>query len=219
VINGWELSGITSFASGPDLAVAQSSNFSFSAGANYYVPAATGLTAVSVPVSAANWLGSSDYTLQPTITCDPSANLHSSPDTSTGIARTAHQYVNGNCFALPKPGAQGWWNLPDVRGPLYFKSDLSLYKDFTIKERQTLQFRMAGFNFLNLPINSFNNTNLSNLSLTYADPVCNAKTGVGTCYTSESAALAGLQLNNGSFGKTYYKYGQRIVEFGLKYSF
>ena len=220
VLNGWELAGITTLTSGPDLAVLNgSTSFGFSAGANYYVQGSNGLTAISVPITAANYLGSPDYTLQPTVTCNPRANLRSSIDTSTGIQRTAHRFVNGNCFGIPTPGSQGWWNLPDVHGPAYFKSDLSLYKDFQISERQSLQFRMAGFNFLNHPITSFNNANLNNLNLTYADPTCDTKTGAGACYTSESAALAGAVLNNANFGTTYYKVGQRVVEFGLKYNF
>ena len=218
VLNGWEISGITTLTSGPDLSIYDGTNFGFSAQAGYYVQGSSGLTSISVPISAANYLGSSDYSLQPTVTCDPRLNLHSSIDTSTGVARTAHQFVNGNCFAVPKPGTQGWWNLPDTQGPAFFKSDLSLYKDFQLTEHQQLQFRMAGFNFLNHPITSFNNANLSNLNLTFADPVCTTTSTTG-CYTSQSAAFAGEYMNNPNFGLSYYKVGQRIVEFGLKYNF
>jgi hypothetical protein len=197
-LNGWELSGVTSIQSGPDLAVAgNSSNFGLSGGVNYYV----GTTSVSETIGAANWLGSSDYLLQPTVTCDPRKGLKK------------NQFVNGSCFALPALGTQGQWNLPDVHGPAYFKSDLSIYKDFKLNGRQNMQFRGSGFNFLNHPLTSFNNQNLGTLYLTAGD--CT------TCkYTSLSQALQNAAITNGSsFGYTSYKNGVRIVELAFKYNF
>jgi hypothetical protein len=150
-LNGWEASGITSLQSGPDLAVANNTgNYNLSGGVNYTV----GSASVGESISAANWLGSSDYLLQPNVTCDPRKALKK------------NQFVNGSCFAMPTIGTQGWWNLPDSHGPAYFKSDLSIYKDFKINERQNMQFRGSGFNFLNHPLTSFNNQNLDTLYLT-----------------------------------------------------
>ena len=87
-----------------------------------------------------------------------------------------------------------------------------------MNDRQQLQLRMSAFNFLNHPISSFNPSNLSALNLTFADPKCNTTTGAG-CVYSESAAIAGLSLQNSGFGYTPYKFGVRIVEFGVKYNF
>jgi hypothetical protein len=215
VLNSWELSGITSIQSGPDLAILNgTTNFGFSASAGYYTDS-TRTASVSIPIGAAEWLGSSDYTLQPTITCDPRRDLHAQVLSGSLVSR---QYANGSCFTLPAQGTQGWWNLPDVHGPAYSKSDLSVYKDVQLKEQQSLQFRMAGFNFLNHPIPSFTNNNLSALGLTFSDPACNKTTGAG-CLYSQSAAFANLSLQNAGFGYTPYKWGQRIVEFGVKYNF
>lgn len=214
-LNNWEMSGITKLASGPDLSILNgSTNFGFSASAGYYTDASR-TTSVSIPIGAAEWLGSSDYSLQPTVTCDPRANLHSAILSGTQVSR---QYANGACFALPAQGTQGWWNLPDVHGPSFFSSDLSLYKDAKITDRQNLQFRMSAFNFLNHPISSFNNNNLAALGLTFADPTCNATTGAGCLYT-QAAALQSLTLENAGFGYTPYKFAVRIVEFGVKYNF
>ncbi len=216
VLNSWELSGITQLTSGPDLSIVNNStNFGFSAGANYYTDASRSSAPVSIPIGAAEWLGSSDYTLQPTVTCDPRANLHSALLSGNQVSR---QYANGNCFGLPAQGTQGAWNLPDVHGPAYFKSDLSIQKDLQINDRQSLQLRMSGFNFLNHPIPSFNQNNLAALNLTFADPPCNATSGAG-CFYSEQAAFAGVQLENAGFGYTPFKSGVRIVEFGVKYIF
>jgi hypothetical protein len=216
LLNSWELSGITSLTSGPDLAINSSTNFGFSAGASYYTNS-TRTTSVSIPVGAQEWLGSSDYNLQPTVTCDPGANLHTQPATPGNPL--VRQYANGNCFALPAQGTQGWWNLPATRGPAYFKSDLSIYKDIPLHEQQNLQVRISGFNFLNHPLYTLNGANTGNaLNLTFADPACNQTTG-GGCFYTQQAALAGLQLENAGFGLTASKTGVRIVEFAVKYNF
>jgi hypothetical protein len=212
-LNGWEASGITTITSGPDLSnLNGSTNYSLSASASFYTDSSRN-NSVGIPVGAQEWLGSSDYTLQPTVTCNPSANLRS----KVLSGASSREYVNGACFALPALGTQGWWNLPDVHGPAYFKSDLSIYKDIQINDRQNLQLRASGFNFLNHPISSFNNNNLVALDLTFEDQ-CNKTTGAG-CFYSEQAALAGMTLDNPGFGYTPFKAGVRIVEFGVKYNF
>jgi hypothetical protein len=105
-----------------------------------------------------------------------------------------------------------------VHGPAYEKSDLSVYKDVKINDRQALQLRISGFNFLNHPIPTFTNNSGNALSLTYQDPACNSTTGAGCLYT-QSAAIGSLALSNAGFGYTPYKTGARIVEFGAKYNF
>lgn len=205
-LNGWEASGIVSYQSGPDLAVLNgSTSFGLSGGVNY----SAGSTSVSQGIGGQQWLGSGDYTLQPVVTCDPSSGLKK------------NFFVNGKCFALPALGMQGWWNLPDVHGPAYFKSDLSIYKDFKINERQSIQLRGSGFNFLNHPLTSFSNNNLSTMSLQAGD--CSATDqAANTCpqYTSLSQALENTSITNASnFGSTSYKDGVRIVELAFKYTF
>jgi hypothetical protein len=214
ILNSWELSGITKLASGPDLSILNGNpDFNLSAAVNYYTDSSR-KTPVGIQVGGGEWLGSSDYLLQPTVTCDPRHGLHSAILSGTQVSR---QYVSGNCFALPSLGSQGWWNLPDARGPIFFSSDLSVYKDVQMTDRQQLQFRMSGFNFLNHPIPSFNNNNLADLNLTFVDQ-CNATTGVGCSY-SLASALSSLTLQNAGFGYTPFKFGVRIIEFGVKYNF
>jgi hypothetical protein len=90
--------------------------------------------------------------------------------------------------------------LPVSYGPAYFNWDLAIFKNFDITEKQKLQFRVQGYNFLNHPLYSFNG---SNLSLQYQqDPVTGAFTQADT-----------------NFGKTTEKQGQRIVEFAAKFFF
>jgi hypothetical protein len=211
VLNNWEISGKTSFQSGPDLSIILGTNYSFGGGGNYYVNNMPQQANLDAPT----WLGTPDYVLQPTVTCDPRAKLHS--QVLAGSTRVSRQFVNGACFGLPTEGTEGAWNLPNVHGPSFSNSDLSIYKDVQIKEHQSLQFRMAGFNFLNHPLTTFTNNNTQALQAKFADPTCTV--AQGNCYTTRSEAIAGLQLNNAGFGFTPFKTGVRIVEFGVKLDF
>ena len=203
VLNNWEISGIATMMSGPDLAnLNGSTNFGLSGGVNY----TTGGSTVGIPVSSDEWLGSSDYSLQPTITCDPRHNLQKD------------QFANGNCFALPAVGTQGWWNLPDVHGPAYFKWDMSVYKNFTISDRQNIQFRVSGFNFLNHPLTSFANNNLGSLDLVAGN--CSSTATVCPTYSTPGQAIQNAVISNaGSFAATPFRNGVRILELALKYNF
>jgi hypothetical protein len=217
ILNTWELSGITSFQSGPNLAINSSSNFGFGAQAGYISGTAPNLKVIGIPVGASAFLGTPDYTLQPDVICDPRRNLPHSAILSGNLV--SKFYANGSCFKMPAIGTQGWWNLPDVHGPAYEKSDLTVNKDIQINDRQNLQFRVAAFNFLNHPLQSFGGGPLgSALSLTFTDPTCSLTTGAG-CLSSQQAAISGLQLSNAGFGATPYKQGVRIVELGMKYNF
>lgn len=213
VANGWEISGIETIQSGPDMAVINgTTNFSLSGAVGYTDPGNS--VATPYTVTAGNWLGSPDYSLQPVVTCDPRGGLHSSQSGNV----VARQYINGKCFALPQMGSQGWWNLPDVHGPAFFDSDLTVFKDFHLSERQELQFKVAGFNFLNHPLSSFNNTYQNGVDLILSDPS-------GVTYNSLQAAVNGAVPNSNIFGYTGYKASPtangpgRIVELGMKYSF
>jgi hypothetical protein len=111
---------------------------------------------------------------------------------------TGQQYLNPSCFSpAPTDGTLGTGGMPYLPGPMFWNSDLSIMKNFRITERQNLQFRFAAFNFMNHPLWSFTQ-NDSNLYLQFdADGV----------------------LKNKDFGVARYKYGHRILEFGLKYTF
>ncbi len=212
VANGWEISGIEGIQSGPDMAVINgTTNFSLSGAVGFNSSSSTTTT---YAVNSGNWLGTPDYSVQPVVTCNPKANLHS---TKTGSI-TAVEYINGNCFALPAMGRQGWWNLPDVHGPAFFSSDLTVFKDFKITERQSLQFKVAGFDFLNHPLRSFNNNAQNGVDLVISDPS-------GQTFDTLQAAVSAAVPNANIFGYTGYKSGPiangpgRIVELGVKYTF
>jgi hypothetical protein len=175
LINGWQVSGITQVQSGVNLQAANgNANFNFNATG----PDGNGLTNKNIA-------GTPDVTLMPRLTCNPSENLQDG------------QYVNGACFAAPTPGRNGDYVMPYIKGPGFFNSDLSLFKNFQISEHKKLQFRFSGFNFLNHPIRSFTNSD-ANLNLTLDQQG---------------------RLVNQRFGYADTKYGHRVIQLAVKFYF
>jgi len=87
------------------------------------------------------------------------------------------------------------FNLPYMRGPAFFQSDLTVIKDFRLKHAQTLELRAAAFNFLNYKLKTFSNLTPASLNLTY--PL----------------------TTNDAFGTSVYNSGRRVVELAVRYSF
>jgi Carboxypeptidase regulatory-like domain len=177
-LNGWQLSGVTQIESGANLTGnSGSQNFGFNAN-GYKDTAGYAISNVAV-------LGTNDIQLNPILTCDPRQGLGT------------NQFINPNCFALPKvPGQNGPIVLPAIYGPGYFNSDLALFKSFHITESKKLQFRMDGYNFLNHPLWSFNGNNL------------------GLSFDGTSG-----KLTNPQFGTVTEKQGHRVIQFALKFLF
>jgi hypothetical protein len=178
VINGWQVTGILQLQSGPNLTAFQNQNFGMNLN-NAKIPG------TNFAISNVSLLGTPDIQLNPILTCNPTSGLKS------------HQYINGNCFAVPtQVGQNGPTILPAIYGPAYFNWDMGLFKSFAITESQKLQFRFNFYNWMNHPLWSFNGGNL-NLSF---DPNT-------------------LQQNNSNFGITTEKQGHRIIEMAVKYYF
>jgi hypothetical protein len=148
VANGWQISGITNYQSGPNLlAINYSTNFNLTGAP---------VSGQQDAVSNLSYLGTPDINLQPTVLCNPTG----------GLAK--RQYANGGCFGFPQQGgANGSFSLPYIHGPAFFQSDLTAIKDFRFKDGHALQFRAAAFNFLNYKLKTFSNINASSLQLIY----------------------------------------------------
>ncbi|HEY3937304.1 MAG TPA: carboxypeptidase-like regulatory domain-containing protein [Bryobacteraceae bacterium] len=214
VVNGWQLSGVTQWESGPNLSYnsGTSENFNMQligsgvpcptaalpAGVAYPVVCGSGAV-IPGSVNATNLggiaignqslLGTNAIQINPQITCNPTANL------------AAHQYINGSCFSVPtQVGQNGPTLMPAFYGPAFFNSDLGLFKNFQIKESMKLQFRIQAYNFLNHPLWSFPNSN--NLTLDFTQD-----------------ASGKLTQTNPNFGTTTFKQGNRIVELAVKFYF
>ena len=122
--------GITQFQSGVNLQENANVNFNLSVPSGT-LPDGSSLTNVTVA-------GTNSLTLMPVLTCNPNQGLHD------------HQFINASCFALPSPGHNGPIVEPEMFGPAFFNSDLSLFKNFNFSESRRLQFRFSGYNFLSM---------------------------------------------------------------------
>jgi hypothetical protein len=234
VANGWMISGISTFQSGPDLPSEQGENFGFGYGttavtrvympqqldldsgadktcANVYgiPPDANGHTYCVTGINPTVWMGTPDYLLMPTVSCNPSG----------GSAK--HEFMKATCFGVPLPGSattgnlalsknpsgQGQYRLPYIHGPAYLNNNLSLFKDFSIRESRTLEFSASAFNFLNHPLVSFNNNDSSNLDL-------------GNLLAAVPGQnLTEPELGYKDFGIANVKYGSRLMELSAKFKF
>jgi hypothetical protein len=78
---------------------------------------------------------------------------NSTCDANSGGARTPTQYFNTSCFqrlTLPANAGQvGNEGRNVVTGPGFTQTDLSLFKNFAIRERMQAQLRIEAFNALN----------------------------------------------------------------------
>jgi hypothetical protein len=206
IVNGWQLSGITSFQSGVNLSGesnGEHGDFNV-AGSTGGVQTTTGWNVTSQSIN-----GTDQIPLMPIVTCDPRKNLK------------PHQYVNGNCFALPlTPGTNGPLVLPEIFGPWYWNSDLSLFKNFQMGESRKLQFRIEGFNFMNHPQWSFAGTGIGSgaLNLNWGPNGSGgaAMTNVGTPSLCQPEHAS---LGNCGFGYAPIKVGNRIISLSVKYYF
>lgn len=180
LFNGWVLSGVNQIQSGAPIQPSTNSNMN-----------------VTWPTNVGNtvYLGTNNNILVPLVTCDPRSGLASG------------QYFNPSCFTIPAAGQQGTVIWPYIKGPAYFNSDLSLFKDFKIGESKTIQFRMQAFNWLNHPNGSFAANGQNNdVHLNFSVPGSNG-------------APSATNTNAVTNGRPLYSIGNRTIEFALKFYF
>jgi hypothetical protein len=176
VVNGWAISGITQLQSGAPIQ-----------------PNTNGTLNVQWPGNFTNqrYLGTTALDLVPKLTCDPREGLSSG------------QYFNAACFAPPAGGANGDYVWPYIKGPAFFNSDLAIYKNFKITERQKIQFRFSAFNWLNHPLPDFDVGGTSDIQLNF----------------DNNGNLSQTNLNQLTNGRPQFTTGRRVVEFTVKYNF
>jgi len=190
VTNGWVLSGITQWQSGPPL------------------QPNTGSLNVGWPVNMqpTDYLGTNSVAItEPLITCDPRKNLKSG------------QYFNTSCFAPPTGGKDGDIIWPYIKGPAFFNSDLAIYKDFHFKEHDKIEFRMSAFNFLNHPLKQFDtNGNDSDVNLNFSA----SNAGSCAANAPIPCGLSQTNVNTTTNGVPLYKNNvPRVIEFAVKFMF
>jgi hypothetical protein len=178
VVNGWELSGYTTFQSGAPIQPNTQESMN-----------------VTWPNNVSNsvYLGTNNQTLVPMITCDPRKGLASG------------QLFNPACFAPPAAGKQGDIIWPYIKGPGYFNSDLTLMKNFKIRESKSVQFRVHANNFLNHANPQFNTNGAQDLNLHFNLP--------------STGGYSATNVNTQTTGFVRYTTGMRIIEFAVKFYF
>ncbi len=123
VLNGWQLSGLTSFASGAPTNVTY------------------GISGVSPQALNRQITGSEDIAPRVILTCNP--NL------SRGD-RNISAFIDTSCFAPAPKGSVGLDSGYDrLRGPGLENWDMSLFKNISIKERARAQLRLEAYNVFN----------------------------------------------------------------------
>ena len=213
--NGWEVSGISNYQSGPNLQATISSDFGV--GGNIIVPVGSvaaigtnvstctttsGTGTCQVGVSSTNILGTPDVNLQPTLIGNPAARTNSK------------QFINPNAFSLPTLGTNGPYRYPATYGPAFFDTDLTAAKRFKIFERNSVQVRIAAFNFINHANTTFTNVNPANYTINVNET---ANSDVNTAL--QAARVSNSAPGPGQFGSAPLRTGRRILELGLRYDF
>jgi hypothetical protein len=212
VTNAWEVSGIVNFQSGTLLQSLIGPNYQI--GGTLTVPPGTtgtipGTTNTStctpsgtpptctLPISSAYLLGTPDIQIQPVLTGNPRGTQ-------------AHQYINGAAFSLAPLGTQGQYYYGNLRGPAYFNADIALRKQFKLADKQSLQVRLAAFNFINRANYTFSNLFPGGYSMNFSQT---------QSATDINADLAAATNQNANFGFAPIRTGRRVMEVSVKYVF
>jgi hypothetical protein len=182
VVNGWVISGITQAQSGSPTQLSSGNSVLNVQWPGNFTPS------IILGTNAAGPSGG----MLPKIICDPRNGLSSG------------QHFNPACFAPPAAGTNGDVIWPYIKNPMYFNSDLAIYKNFSFKEHHKIQFRFSMFNFLNHPLPTFGAGGNADVTLNF---------------NGGNNVLSQKNLNALTTGTPLYKTGRRVVEFALKYNF
>lgn len=225
LFNGWQLSGITTFATGAPLRLKFSGDIT-----------GGGLAIGAFGSDAFSNDQNSTGAIAPVFLKDPRVSGSNVGD----------RLLDLSAIGIPAFGTSG----PTV-SPLYFRFpnqqnwDISLFKNFKIKESKSLQFRVGLFNIFNQAFpKNINNNNASqsdvfltlgttctrtpvDQTLVLADgsvtkftqfiPNGNGGRASGVCDPSKGFSFTDDTKNN--FGKITTKRGQRVIELALKFYF
>jgi hypothetical protein len=206
LLNGWQLSGISSIASG----IPYRLSFSGDAGSGSISAAYFGTADVVGPSN------SGGNGLAPAYTCDPRLS-----GSSVGA-----KVLDLSCISVPKFGENGPLVPPyNLRQPTRFNHDLTLFKNFAIKGDQKVQFRAGFFNLFNQAFAS-TGADASDINLTL-NTTCRVRVngvpdGTGSFRDNVCDPTGGFDFTpqtKDNFGKINLKRGHRVIELVLKYYF
>ena len=199
VTNGWTISGLYTWQAGGNLQALYSPNFNMDIVNCTPQDDGSCVTVGPSNITSASFFGTNAQTVLPDLTCNPGTGLGS------------NQRARVGCFAVPGLAlgginANGPRQTPYLHGPIFWNSDLGIYKTFHITERQNVQFRISAFNFLNHPLRSFSGTD-NQLKLHFQGDLANLAAGINSTVTGTN------------WGYLNSKDGQRTMELEFKYTF
>jgi hypothetical protein len=208
LLNGWQLSGISTFASGTPIWL----GFGGQAGDANMGQAWYGTPNIVLLTDN----GTQQSGLAPVYTCDPRLDG----------SKVGEKILDINCIGFPAFGEVGDVLPPyDLRTPSRQNHDLTLFKNFAIHGDQKLQLRFGFFNIFNsaYPVTNVSRNDL-NLTL---NTVCNRTVdnvpdGAGGFVNGVCDPTAGFDFDQNTkdnFGRINLLRGRRIIEFALKYYF
>jgi carboxypeptidase family protein len=217
ILDNWQISGTTSYASGKPKAIALS-NTTFSSTAATIskgqpcpvgsIPGAqVGETQVCTPITDFTGGG---INARPFMVCDPMAGNFGVDSTGTPRA------FNVECFA--KPFATGQiGNMPrnPIRMPSIFNNDLAFFKNIKFSEKHALQLRWEIYNI-------FNHANFRDVDTTptWGLVVNNPSTTSPTAACSlANVCTASFQQTNARFGAVLAARTPRVMQASIRFSF
>jgi hypothetical protein len=213
VLNGWQISGISTFASGVPFSLGFSGDINSDSAENawYGTPDHVGYR-IQNTVSAGS-------AITPVFTCDPRKGVSGN--------KVGDKILNVDCIGIPAFGQSGPFSTPYyIRMPTRMNHDITLFKNFALGEKSSrkLQFRLGLFNILNQAVPVVDPAGDVDLTL---QTVCNVRVngvpnGAGGTTDNVCDPRGGFSLSENSkanFGKIILKRGHRVVEFALKLYF
>ena len=211
VLNGWQMSGITTFQTGTPIRLRFSGDLS-SAG------------------QAVAWFGSDAFNVQGQSAGAVTPIWAANPSTGEGTA-VGNKLFNLNNLKIPTFPNTGPAQPPfTIRAPSRSNFDVSFFKNFNFSESKKFQFRAGFFNIFNqaypTQISPTGGLGSSDIYLTLGT-VCKVKrdnvpNGNGGTVNGICDPLGGFdydQTTKDNFGKIINKHGRRIVEFAFKFYF
>jgi hypothetical protein len=208
VLNGWQLSGISTLASGVPVFL----GFGGQASGDGVTQAIFGTPDI---IGNPGPGGGDRGGLSPVYTCDPRLGGNS----------VGEKLFDIKCIGIPKFGENGDLIPPyNLRMPTRINHDLTIFKNFAITGEQKIQFRVGFFNLFNQAWVTTNSAADIDLVL---NTTCNVSrngvpNGVGGFSDNVCDPTQGFQYDQNTidnFGKVNLKRGRRVIEFVLKYYF
>ena len=225
-LNGWQLSGITTFQSGAPIRLAfgggGTTTFVNAAGQTVTVtPTGNGLNGGNAFVS---WWGTNGFSGGSFANSGGIAPiLLRNPSIKGGSQNVNDKLFDLSAVGIPNFGASGAFVSPFyLRLPNRNNHDATLMKNFRFKERQNIQFRLGLFNLFNQAFVTQQadiNLTLQTSCNTVVQAVPNGVGGTVANVCDPTKGYGFTDTTKSQFGSIITKRGNRRVQFSFRYTF